>query len=470
MKIGTKTNLKSSLVFIFVLLFAAHFLVPFLNVYADDLYTLFGNESYKTYRTIDELSSRMLSASNKHQLKYFAILSKWETYPVNDQERIQDVSGYVDTAVEDLKFILEYDDTEVGKLFVRQYKNYEKELKEVKKNPDLFFDNKVIFFNYAMNNPELAAWYDYYTLFKENTLQPFANQYIYTNSTRISVNKVREGNAEEKKEGIRELKELIAILEKYQKSDNTPNILKGYCKEIINHFNRVIEGKDSDISALVKGDRYWLEGLIPVGQEFDKMSEYNFYVIKFNQFADFPTLELSRKLKAKDLNRFITMLQSVPATSQEVIELKKKHYDLIYALANEKNNGDIPVSAEKAYADFIEYHKYMDSYFRKVQQQYGTGFNSEKVVAEIENFKSRLSCLDTKIDDFYTTIAYKPVYVEDTTEYRNLATKDPVEFGKIVPGVIIGLFLLVAGFVVYKVVKNNLQNRDNDGDFYDGYY
>lgn len=463
-------NLKNSFFLMLICLFAVIqiFASP-TQAYADDLYALFGKESYRTYQTIDEISSRILNICNKHQFKYFAILSKWEAYPVSEQEQIEDVEEYVDMAKKDLQFILEYDDTEIGELFGKQFKKYENELENVKKNPNLFLDNKVIFFNYAMNAQDLAMWYDYYTLFKNNTIVPFTNQYIYTNSTRISVNKVREGKDAEKKEGINELKELISVLEEYRKSDNTPNILKGYCKELINHFNRVIDGKPSDLSALVKGDRYWVEGLIGVGQEFDKIQEYNFYTLKFNNFADFPTLDIAKKVKAKDLNNFITMLQSVPTSSAEVIDLKKKHYDLIYALANEKSKGELPISLDDTYVDFVRYFDYMARYVARVQQQYGINFSSSNVVKEIETFKSKLTCLDTQIDEFYTSVAYKPIHVEDTTEYRNLAIKEPTNWGKIVPFLLIGIFLAIVGFIGYKTVKN--LNRGNDEDeYYDQYY
>ena len=61
-----------------------------------------------------------------------------------------------------------------------------------------------------MDSQELGdSWYDYYVLFKEKILMPFAKgTYVYNNSVRISVKKAREGNATEKKEGIEELKKL----------------------------------------------------------------------------------------------------------------------------------------------------------------------------------------------------------------------------------------------------------------------
>jgi len=93
---------------------------------------------------------------------------------------------------------------------------------------------------------------------------------------------------------------------------------------LINHFNRVIDGKPSDLSTLVKGDRYWVEGLIGVGQEFDKIQEYNFYTLKFTTSPIFPTLDIAKKSKSKDLNNFIPMLQSVPASSAEVIDFEKE--------------------------------------------------------------------------------------------------------------------------------------------------
>lgn len=457
-------RIKASLVVVIYFVILMFTIFPS-NSYADELYNLFGQETFRTYQTIDEISSRMLNVCNKHQLKYFSILSKWEVYSVSDQEMLEDIKEYIDMVVKDLEFILEYKDTEIGKLFIQQFKNYKSDLTQLEKNPNLFFDNKVIFFNYAMNNSDLAIWYDYYTLFKENTIIPFADQYIYTNNTRINVKKIREGNDKEKQEGKKELKELISILENYRKSNSTPNIIKGYCKEAISHFNRVINGEKSDISSFVKGDRYWVEGLIQVGQEFDKMQEFNFYVMKFSDFSDYPTLELARKLDAEDLNNAITMLQSVPASSREIIELKRKHYDFICSLANEKNQKTISSSTEKLYVDFVNYYRYLSLYFSKLQEQYGVGFSSNSVVNEIEAYKSRLSCLDTEIDKFYTDISYKPVYVEDTTEYRNLAIANPKNWTKIISRILIGIFTVVFVTVVYKAIKNR-----NENEYYDDYY
>ena len=141
------------------------------------------------------------------------------------------------------------------------------------------------------------------------------------------------------------------------------------------------------MSKLIRSDRYWVEGLIQVGQEFDKMTEYNFYVMKFNKFADFPTVELSKKLKAKELNTFITMLQSVPASSNEIIQLKKKHYDLIYSIANYKNKSQFSKGVEETYSEFFRYYRYLDTYFSAIQQQYGTGFSSSNVIKEIDIYK-----------------------------------------------------------------------------------
>lgn len=463
-------NPKKIVILLFSFIFLFQLIIPSTQALANnDLLTLFGKESYTTYHTIDEVMNRTLNVSNKHQLKYFSILAKWKTYSVNDQERVQDVQGYVDMVIEDLQFVLNYTDTEIGKKFKERFLHYQSDMKKVVKDTNLFYDNSVIFFNYIMDSPELEMWYSYYSQFKNNILVPFSNQYIYNNDVRINIKKIREGNDTERKEGISELKKVIANLKSYQNSKDTPNIMKGYCKEAIKHFNNVIDGKKSDLSKLIRADRYWVEGLIQVGQEFDKIQEYNFYVMKFNQFSDFPTIELSKKLKSKELNQFVTMLQSVPAHSKEVIELKKKHYDLIYAISNYKNKNELPIKIEQAYPDFFKYYHYLDTYFLMVQEQYGINFNSDNVKKEIEAYKTKLSCLDTKFDDFYTNVNYAPVQIEDTTEYRNLAIKDAVNWGKMIPYALIGVFVVVVGVILYKVIASKRQNHRHD-DYYDDYY
>mgnify|MGYP000996431727 CR=1 FL=1 len=436
----------------------------------DELLILFGKESYATYHTIDEFMSRTINVSNKHQLKYFSILAKWKTYSVSDQERIQDIQNFVDMVTKDCEFALNYTNTEIGKKFKNQYLQYQEDLKKLTTNFDMFYDENVIFFNYIMNSKELATWYDYYVLFKENVLMPFANQYVYNNNTRINVKKVREGNKTEKKEGINELNKLISTMKFYRDDKNTPNIIKGYCSEVIKNYTNIINGKKSDLSKLIRGDRYWTEGLIQVGQEFDKISEYNFYIMKFNKFADFPTVELSKNLKAKDLNTFITMLQTVPATSKEVIQLKKKHYDLIYSISNYKNKNEQTKKVEEIYSDFFKYYHYLDAYFSTIQKQYGMSFSSNNVIKEIDAYKTKLSCLDTQANEFYTNIKYTPVHIEDTTEYRNLAIKDNKNLGKIFLYSLIGIFAFIVGAVIYKVIKNKKQGNQNDDDYYDNYY
>jgi len=104
--------------------------------------------------------------------------------------------------------------------------------------------------------------------------------------------------------------------------------------------------------------------------------------------------------------------------------LKKKHYDLIYALANEKSKGELPISLDDTYVDFVRYFDYMARYVARVQQQYGINFSSSNVVKEIETFKSKLTCLDTQVDEFYTSVAYKPIHVEDTTNIETLPSKN----------------------------------------------
>lgn len=472
-KIKTKNKILYKILIVFLsLLLLFQIIVPAIDVLAatqNDLLTLFGKETYTTYYTIDELMSRIINLSNKHQLKYFSILSKWGNYSVSDQERVQDIQGFIDMVIQDYQFISDYTNTEIGKKIKNRYDQYKEDLKKLTSDYNIFYDKRVIFFNYIMDSQELGAWYDYYVLFKEKILMPFANTYVYNNSVRISVKKVREGNATEKKEGIEELKKLISALKSYRDSKDTPNIIKGYCSELIKHYTNIINGKKSDLSKLIRGDRYWVEGLIQVGQEFDKMAEYNFYVMKFNKFADFPTVELSKKLKAKELNTFITMLQSVPASSNEIIQLKKKHYDLIYSIANYKNKSQFSKGVEETYSEFFRYYRYLDTYFSAIQQQYGTGFSSSNVIKEIDVYKDRLSCLDSQADEFYTNVKYSPISVKDTTEYRNLAIKDSKNWSKVFLYSLIGIFILIACFIIYKVLDSRQENDDYD-DYYDNYY
>jgi hypothetical protein len=464
---------KNKIFIIFLtLLFLSQIFIPSINVWAatqNDLLVLFGKENYTTYYTIDELMSRIINVSNKHQLKYFNILAKWETYSVSDQEQLQDVQGFIDMITQDYQFISDYTNTEIGKKFKNRYKQYQEDLKKLTTDFNMFYDERVIFFNYAMDSQELGAWYDYYVLFKENTLKPFANKYIYNNNVRISVKKVREENKEEKKEGIEELNKLISTLKSYRDAKDTPNIIKGYCSEMIKHYTNIINGKKSDLSKLIRADRYWVEGLIQVGQEFDKLSEYNFYVMKFNKFADFPTIELAKKLKAKELNNFITMLQTVPATSKEIIQLKKKHYDLIYSISNYKNKNELSKKVEETYPEFFKYYNYLSTYFSAIQKKYGIGFSSSNIIKEIDAYKDKLSCLDSQADEFYTNVKYSPIYVEDTTEYRNLAIKDNKNWSKVFLYSLIGIFAFIVCMIVYKAIGNKKESNDYD-DYYDNYY
>lgn len=452
-----------------IVLFLFLISIPLVEVYAttgNDLLELFGKETYTTYYTIDELMSRIINLSNKHQLEYLRILAKWETYPVSDQERLQDIQSFIDMAVQDFQFISNYTSTEIGKKFKNQYEQYKEDLKKLTSDFNIFYDERVIFFNYVMDSQELVAWYDYYLLFKQNVLEPFAYEYIYNNNVRVSVKKVREGNKEDKKEGIEELNKLISALKTYRNAKSTPNIIKGYCSELIKHYTNIINGQKSDLSKLIRADRYWVEGLIQVGQEFDKLAEFNFYVMKFNNFADFPTIELAKKLKAKELNTFITMLQTVPASSNEIIQLKKKHYDLIYSIANYKNRNEFSKKVEDTYPEFFRYYNYLNTYFSAIQKKYGTGFNSSSVIKEIDAYKDRLSCLDSQPDEFYTSVNYTPVYVKDTTEYRNLAIKDSKDWSKVFLYFLISIFVIVVCFIVYEIIKNKKENYD----YYDDYY
>jgi len=148
-KIKTKNKILYKILIVFLsLLLLFQIIVPAIDVLAatqNDLLTLFGKETYTTYYTIDELMSRIINLSNKHQLKYFSILSKWGNYSVSDQERVQDIQGFIDMVIQDYQFISDYTNTEIGKKIKNRYDQYKEDLKKLTSDYNIFYDKRVIF-------------------------------------------------------------------------------------------------------------------------------------------------------------------------------------------------------------------------------------------------------------------------------------------------------------------------------------
>lgn len=456
-----KRNKYFSFVLVFILTIGV-FCTSFTSIaYAGNL----GDISYTEYREFDELINKIITISNNQRIMQSKICAKWDNYSANDQEKYEDISKYISYTESNIKIFSGYNSGIANRLKDNSSK-YMSDLKVYTgKNYKEFYSNGVVYFDYVMLTSEFKDWYSAYQNYKNGELNTFLKTYVYNNENRVAVKSLSDKNSNNREQGKETLKNTINTLTKIKNDSNTSNIVKGYCSELINHYSNLIAGKKTDISKFAQADKNRLEGLIPIGNVFDEIKEYNPYVLKFNNFSDFPTTELALKLSSKDTNRLIKMLQTVNATTDATIKLKKEHYELIYAITNCKNKKQPNI--DKEYQNFFNDYRYLDQYYNSIMKQYGADITSQMVVDEITDYKDKLSCIDKSIPSEYSSIQYKKVSVKDTNEYRQLANSDSNKFLKILP---CGIGIIVLGGVVFVIIRVVTNKKSNDYYSDDDYY
>jgi len=85
---------------------------------------------------------------------------------------------------------------------------------------------------------------------------------------------------------------------------------------------------------------------------------------------------------------------------------------------------------------------------------------------EILTINNNLSALTLNPQKYIKDIKYQSEDITDEREYKDLEISSLSALLKFVPYILICLFLLIAGLIIYKILKN----RKNRYDYYDDYY
>ena len=423
----------------------------------------FTDASYTSIKEYSQVINRVIASSNKQGLEVSKIIAKWERLNPNTQEQYEDIDNYIENAKKEYVYLSDYND-EYAKEVKKTFDIYIDRLNIAKDNIGNFIDGPIIFSDFLKNSSTGGETYNNYFLFKNNALTPFLNSYIYNNNVRIAIRKLSDTST--KNEGVETLRELIKNLEKAEENTNNDKSIRNFASVLIDHYTNLINDNHSYTQGLLIPDKYRVEGLLVVGYAYDNISEFNSYVLKFNDFSDFPSIELAGKLDSKKLSKMIKNISKTNVTTAENIELKKKHYELLYQISEYKKTNNIDALYE-AYNDFFQYYHYLDKLNATIQNRFGQ-FSSSIVISEINSFKENSNCIDYNNND-YTNIQYNPNVIEDTNSYREFAiSKISINSFK---NIIILMSTLITfcfiGFIIFKIKNKQTNNEFYD---YDNYY
>ncbi|QUH22141.1 hypothetical protein [Alkaliphilus sp. B6464] len=424
--------------------------------------------SYTEYRQLDEIIQRISYISHNQRIMKYRILSKWDIYTPSEQERYEDVKEYINYAKDQLSIIDLYKYKSKSAEKINTVLNqYRKDLDNIQNNYNSLYAKDADALIYIGKKTEVSNLINFYQEFKDTKIKLLYDKYIYQNNNRVAIKKIKEGSANEKKEGIEELQNTIAELKKIRDNNDNFKVIRGYAEELIIDYTAIINGKEPDILRHVSADKLRIETLISIAQVNDKAREFGMYSAKFTNFLDFPTKELALEVKSNQLNKMVEVMHTSKVKTPETIKLKNLHYDLVYSIANYKNKKSNGI--DEAWQKFFLHYDFLSIYFNDIYTEFGANITPEVVQNEISSFHSNLSFISLNPDKYMNRLTFKPEYKEDITEYRKLAISDGNVLLKFVPYALIFIFLLIAGFIVIKAISAN-KNRDDYYDNYNDYY
>lgn len=438
------------------------------------------------------VATKILSESNKQSIEFFEMIARWETYNVTETEQYQELKGFADKTRERYSFINDYNSELVKEIQVI-YNNYMNQMDEqLNRNIQNFVNGRVILIDYIESN--LSETQGNYLSFKKDGLNKFLNAHIYTSENKIAVNKIVNGTESEKEEGRQKINETIKRLQEVQnkkveyvevtenvgkKTETTktkyesPTVIRNYAKEYENYFRSVLKGDFSRAEYLISYEKDRIEGIIPIGNIFFEMSEFNSYCSIFSNFTDYPTLEISLELNSKKIEKMLSSLSKQEVNTEKVQKLKKLHYDFLYQLSEHKKYSD-KNKVEEVYNEFYDYYNYLISFYNRMSKRY-SGFDYNIVATELSSVKNNAKALNPNIDSI-NTLSYNIVTRNDNNSYREfLVNKDRKYILKAIFVIAAILAIITACVcVAISIIKRNkgkysFQDEYNDYDNYSNY-
>lgn len=445
----------------------------------------FSNASFKEAHEYNKVATKILSESNKQSLEFFKLVAKWETYPTTEGEQYDSLKKFISSTKKRFSFVNDYNSTLVKEI-QKVYKDYIYLMEEeLNKSVTEFINGRVIFIDFLENN--LSETQKNYLSFKKDGLNKFLNAHIFTPDNKLAINKIVNGSSADKKEGKKVIKETIERLKLVQtrKVDyvetiekdgkkvevkkskyESPEVIRNYAHEFEKYFNSVLKGDLSKAEYLIGYENDRINGLIPVGNAFYEINEFNNYINIFNNFTDYPTLEVSLDISSKKIEKTLNSLINQTPNTKNIQKLKKLHYEFLYELAEYKKSKDVK-KVTKAYEDFYNHFVYLNSYYGRVQQRF-SGFNYDIVGKEISIVKENAKSLNPNIKSI-NALTYKQDFSQDSTAYRKFAIKkDSKEIIKLV--IIIIVIIIIVGLIFYGISRYRQQTNNNYSDEYDDTY
>lgn len=468
--------LKQSIIFCFTLCLCLN-LFPYNIIKA----STFSNATYEDSRDYAELESRIVSESSKQSLEFFQMVSYWEIYGSNEQEQYDSLKKYIAKTKERFSFINEYN-TSLSNEIKDCFNNYSYLMdQESSKNISNFINGPVVFIDFLEKN--LSETQGNFLSFKKDGLNKFLDTFIYTNDNKIAINKIMNGSSSDKEVGIATLNKTIEKLEEIntkmvEKKDNenkikkeyaTPEVIRNFSNQYQKYYNQVINNDFSMSKSLLLTEKYRIEGLIPVGIVSEEIVEFNLYSSVFNEFTDYPTIDLALKLDSKKIAKTLKTVNSQELKTTNVQELKKLHYEFLYQLSEYKKTNNKEVIS-KAYVDFYNKYSYLKLYYSKCNQRFGN-FNSSMVLTELSKSKEKAKCINPNFEEI-NNLNYNPNFTKDNNSYREfLVNKDISSYVKKGLFLVLIIIVLISLILLIKKINDNKRNnRLNNGYEEDDYY
>lgn len=431
------------------------------NVYASS----FENVSYDNAASYTELENRIVAESSEQSLMLFSLIAKWNAYGTSSDEIYTDAYNYIEDAKTRFSFISKYNGSLANEV-KNIYSQYIKWLiSSVETDINTFTSGPAVFIDYVEKG--LSDTQNNYLSFKSEGLDQFLNTCIYTTQNKVAIEKIKEGNISE---GQSELANTITGLNEIINNSNTPYVIRDYAKAYKNYYSKVSNNDFSGSSALLMFQVYRIQGLIPVGNAYDEMSEFKEYTSLFNQFTDYPSIGIAQKISSKKLKEQIKQIQKQEVYTSKVQKLKKYHYDFLYQLSEYKKDKDIG-ALTNAYANLDRYYAYLTEYYTNINNRY-SGYSSSDVIKEIGILKEKVMCVDPSFSAI-TDLTYVSPAQKDTNSYRMFAVNKNFNLAMILKVICI-LFLLsipigICVIVCIKIKKNIDEQReemyDDDDDY-----
>lgn len=419
----------------------------------------FSGTTYDNAQEYNITATKILSESNKQALEFFDMVAKWESNNATETEQYKDLTMYVQKAKERYSFVNTYN-TSLSKELQSTYNNYCSFLDNLlTKSTQEFVNNKVIFIDYVESN--LSETQSNYLSFKKSGLNAFLNSMIYTTDNKLAVSKILNGNETEREEGINSIKETINSLNNIVQDNNTVYVIRNYAQAYINHYNNLINGDLSDTEYLIGYDRERVSGLIPVGSAFYEMEEFNTYTQLFDQFTDYPTIELSLKLSSKKIKKTVNLICNTSINTNKIQQLKKYHYEFIYQLNDYKKTKDIS-KVTNAYNEFYTYYKYLNSYYTRINERF-SGFKYTDVSSELASLKEHIKCINPNFDSI-NNLNYTIDTSQDSNSYREFIINGLFKVN--IFYIIIGVGIIVLTIILLLILRKKKQNNEYEEDYY----